>query len=207
MARQRQPPPPPPPPKRQVPALALVRGLILVLIVPALVFAGVYAWGKHENFSASAKAPGAQGALVWSDGKVIFANRQEVAAWLREHGGSFEGFLKNHPAAVQLVSTPNATPTQTKLAAGRKTKLATGRTTKPTTHIEAVANVPNEGGSSNRTSAYALGGVALLFLLLACAPVAVLWRVPLLRVPELRLLFGGAGAAIGAGLLVTLLFS
>lgn len=199
---------PPAPKQEPVSAGALLRGFLLVLVVPTLIFAGVFAYARYEHLSLTAQAPGQPGALVWADGNVIFANKNEIAAWERLHGGNFQAFKKNHPAAVQLVSRPKVARTQTKVAAGKKTP-APARAPKG---AEAASPTPgaNGGGTSNRTTIYGLGGAALILLLLACAPIAFLWRLPvlgLLRAPELRLLFGGAGAAIAAGLGVSLLLS
>jgi len=46
-------------------------------------------------------APGRPGSLVWGDG--LFANREELSAWLHQHDMSFARWAQNHPAALKLV--------------------------------------------------------------------------------------------------------
>jgi hypothetical protein len=51
--------------------------------------------------SVAPKGPGSSGALNWSNG--IFANRDELKAWLNAHGKSYKTWAKQHPAALKLI--------------------------------------------------------------------------------------------------------
>lgn len=81
-----------------------VRALVLLLALPAAIFTAIVVYAHQTQPNVTPVAPGHHGALVWADGKVIFAEKREVAAWLRQHGGKFPVFKKRHPAATRLVT-------------------------------------------------------------------------------------------------------
>jgi hypothetical protein len=51
---------------------------------------------------------------------VIFSSKEQVAAWLRLHGGTLQTFLKQHPAAAGLL-TKRPRPVHTRKAAATHT--------------------------------------------------------------------------------------
>ena len=183
---------------------ALLVGFVLLLVLPAVLFAAVFVYTKYEHARTSPPPPGQHGALVWSDGQVIFANTNEVAAWVKQHGGNFHAFKRNHPAAVKLVTRRHVARTHTKLAAGTKQTAPAKPKPVTTSNRQAVAAVPSSGGGTTvRTGDIALGVLAALLLILAFLPTAVLWQVRVFRterIPELRLMFGSGSLAIAAGL-------
>jgi hypothetical protein len=78
--------------------------LILPFVLALLILLGTTGYGllRPQNHAhTSPSAPGQPGSLVWGDG--LFANRQELSAWLHQHGMSFARFARNHPAALKLV--------------------------------------------------------------------------------------------------------
>lgn len=181
-----------------------MRGFVLLLLLPAAIFTSVLLWGKYENSRTSPPPPGERGALVWSDGQVIFANTNEVAAWVKQHGGTFKAFKQNHPAALSLVTRHHVAKTRTKLAAGTKKAAPVKVTPAAATNRQAVAATPaTSDGGGVRTSSVALGGLAALLIILAFLPTGLLWQIRLFRterMPELRLVLGAASIAITAGL-------
>ena len=175
----------------------MVKSLLALLLLPALLFTCVLAYAKYETVRTTAPPPGQPGALVWSDGGVIFANTNEIAAWVRLHGSNFQSFKRNHPAAVQLVkSRPKTTQTvepQVKLAAD-----------------EPAPAVVASSSSRDWTGLAALGGAATLLLLLSLMPVGTLQRLRLVRgdsdtATDLRMITVSGAAAIFAGLALALL--
>jgi hypothetical protein len=125
---------------------------------------------------------------------VIFANTAEIAAWIRQHGGDFETFRRNHPAAVRLLNRPQTTP-----AHRTRPARSSASVTPPRTAAAA-------GGSSTNGVALAVtASLAGLLLLLALAPMRLLAR---LRLPQpenrIELLFVRGAAAVSAALVVAL---
>jgi len=90
-------PPPQAEPRRL--RLFLPFALALLLVLGTLLFALV-----QPQHSTSPAAPGKPGALVWGAG--LFANQDEMKAWLHLHRGNFGRWVVKHPAAVRLVPTP-----------------------------------------------------------------------------------------------------
>lgn len=82
--------------------------VFLPLALPFAVLAGVAVFGALTPYHRDAgPPPGQAGRLVWGDG--IFANRVELRAWFRLHGGSYRAWARRHPAALRLVK-PRAHP-------------------------------------------------------------------------------------------------
>lgn len=54
--------------------------------------------------------PGKSGALVWGDG--IFANQAQLSAWLKLRGVLYRVWLRQHPAAVKLLTARTNAPKQ-----------------------------------------------------------------------------------------------
>jgi hypothetical protein len=81
------------------------RGRVILPFVLALVILiGTSAYGllrPQTHVPANPSAPGARGSLVWGNG--LFANREELSAWLHQHHVTFARFARNHPAALRLV--------------------------------------------------------------------------------------------------------
>jgi hypothetical protein len=149
-----------------------IRRLLLLLVLPAAIFTGVFVYTLHERESTAEASQ--NGALVWSDGGVIFASTDEIAAWIRQHGGDFQTFKRNHPAAVKLVKAQG-----------------------PGGSTASSASTP-------RIAPVVLGVVAALLLILTFMPAPLLRRLRRLRGPNLRLATGAAAVAIAAALALAL---
>lgn len=147
-----------------------IRRLLLVLLLPAAIFTGVFVYTLHERESTADASQ--NGTLVWSAGGVIFANTDEIAAWIRQHGSDFETFKRNHPAAVKLVSSQT----------GGKGASAAPSASRP------------------RIGPIVLGVVAALLLIVALTPAPLLRRLRLFGAVTGRLAIGAAAAAIAAAL-------
>ncbi|MGZ4335268.1 MAG: hypothetical protein ACXVRJ_13495 [Gaiellaceae bacterium] len=174
------------------------KALAVLLVLPAVLFAAVLLYARYETTRTTAPPPGHHGALVWDDGGVIFANTNEVAAWVRFHGSSFQSFKRNHPAALQLVKGMPSSTSHVKLAAGKST---------PTKTAAPVATVVTTS-SRNWIGLSILGTAGVLLLLLSLAPIRVLAELRLTRgdgVGDLRMITFAASAAIFAGLAFVLL--
>ena len=78
--------------------------LVLLFLLPAAIFGGLVAYGYFKPTKAATPQQGTPGSLVWGDGKVIFSNKQQLAAWLRLHGSSYSALVKRHPEALRLVT-------------------------------------------------------------------------------------------------------
>jgi hypothetical protein len=58
--------------------------------------------------------PGKPGSLVW--GESVLSSKPEMRLWLTTHGGSYQRWLKLHPAAVQLVTASELRRAQARAA-------------------------------------------------------------------------------------------
>ena len=169
-----------------------------MLLLPAAIFSAVVLYNRYDSVSATASGPGQRGELVWAGGTVIFANTNEIAAWMRQHGSSFQEFKRKHPDALRLLTQPKTPTTATKVAASSGTPKA----------VESPSSGSSGGLAHDRVGLAALGVLAALLLLMALAPASLLIRLRLPRVEstsELRIVSAAAAAAIGAGLAVALL--
>lgn len=78
--------------------------VILPFILALVILLGTTTYGllrPQTHGQPSPSAPGATGSLVWGNG--LFANREELSAWLHQHHTSFARWAQNHPAALKLV--------------------------------------------------------------------------------------------------------
>jgi hypothetical protein len=96
------------------------RGLVLLLFLPTIIYAGILIYGRWTESPTRLTGPTHQGALVWGDGSVLLTNRTEAAAWLRLHRGNYAAFVRKHPAAARILrgghlraSPATATPART----------------------------------------------------------------------------------------------
>lgn len=173
-----------------------LRSLLLLLVLPAMIFTGVFVYALHER--GLSVGPSSQGALVWSNGGVIFANTDEIASWIKQHGGDFATFKRNHPAAVDLVSgKKTARPGSEAGSAGARAGDAV-----------AIAGVDSSSSPTHRIGLIVLGMVAALLLILALSPKVLLFRLRVAHpanANEARLAVGAAATAVTAGLAVALL--
>lgn len=87
--------------------------VFLPLALPFAVLAAVAVFAALTPYHGTpGPAPGEPGALVWGDG--IFANKVELRAWMRLHGGSYAQWSRQHPAAFRLVTRRASAPVRTK---------------------------------------------------------------------------------------------
>jgi hypothetical protein len=192
---------------------SVVRALILLLALPAAIFAGilVYAHVTAPTKAALAPAPPSyHGHLVWADGKVVFAHRKEVAAWLRQHGGRYPVFTKRHPVATKLV-----TPIKRRLVA-KHTPARPARHKPAARQQPTRVAAPPTGGPTSRWAGLGARDVAIvlaiagLLLLFSVAPPAVLRKLGLSRLirdRDFRYGAAGAGLAFVAGVAVVSLLA
>ena len=188
--------------------------LVLLFVLPAAIFAGLVAYSQLDRASTTPRQ-GTPGSLVWGDGKVIFSNKQQLAAWLRLHGSSYRTFVKRHPEALRLVSArprkrAAVQPPTTHVAAHQpstKPEKAAKPATAPTVTITAAAAskpVASSATNGSRTLVFSLA--AVLGLLLGCfalLPGSVLRRIGIGRALErqrdLRFSAGAISVAVLAG--------
>ena len=192
-----------------------LRALILLLALPAAIFAGILIYA-HETAPTKASLapapPSYHGHLVWADGKVIFAHKKEVAAWLRQHGGKYPVFTKRHPVATKLVTPikrhPAAKPRVTKAqqaAAAAKARARTLVQRRAAARIQAAEHVAVPASSSLWRDFLPLTALAGLLLCFALLPPALLSRAGMARLGhnrQLRFGFAVAATAILAGFTV-----
>ena len=90
------------------------------------IIAGIAIYGVINPSKAklNPNAPGYRGSLVWGDG--IFANRAQLKAWLKLHGGSYEVWVKQHPAALRLVKPPHQARARGRAAEGCRSEARRG---------------------------------------------------------------------------------
>ena len=156
--------------------------------------------------------PGIRGSLVWGDG--IFANQAQLKAWLKLHGGSYEVWVRQHPAALRLVKPR----TKHELAVARQKAAAARRAAAHKTSAPAsVPVVPAVATTGTATSSSSQGLVIWLAVIgglllggLAALPNGVVRRIGLVATVgerEMRVGALGAGAAILLGVIVATLAS
>ena len=92
--------------------------MLLPLATAFAIIAGIAIYGVLNPSKAkpNPNAPGFRGSLVWGDG--IFANQAQLKAWLKLHGGSYEAWVKQHPAALRLVKPPRQARARGRAAEG-----------------------------------------------------------------------------------------
>jgi len=179
-----------------------VRAFVLLLALPAAIFTAIVVYAHETQPNVTPVAPGHHGALVWADGKVIFAETREVSAWLRQHGGKFPVFKKRHPAATRLVTPLKRRPAAKRapLAPVRHVPVARTRTHRHPTAV-AIANPAKR----SLWSPILLAVAALLLLSFAFTPPAAFARFGFFRLTRgqtVRVAAATAGAAILAGIAV-----
>jgi hypothetical protein len=157
---------------------------------------------------------------------VIFSNKAQLAAWLRLHGSSYRTFVKRHPEALRLVSTPRKHATSTTATAKRTKRVAAAHPVKhPVKHAKpattpkpvaktftvttpATSPLPAKTGTNGGGSRALVFGIAaalgLLVGLFALLPPAILWRMGLRTPPEPQLRF--SAAAVSVAILAGVLF-
>jgi hypothetical protein len=195
------------PPDRSRHGLA---SLVLLFVLPAAIFAALVAYSQLERTSTTPQQ-GTPGSLVWGDGKVIFSNKQQLAAWLRLHGSSYRAFVKHHPEALRLVSarpkTKSAVQTPTKHVAASPPATKTKAKPKPakTVTISAPATPAHDGNVSNESSRGVVFSIAaalgLLIGALALLPPALIRRTGISGSPEQERDFRFSAAAISLAIL------
>jgi hypothetical protein len=173
---------------------ALIRTFVLLLVLPVAIFAALVSYGHFARTTASPAAPGAPGELVWGNGTVIFSSKEQVAAWLRLHGGTLRTFLKQHPAAVGLL-TKRPRPAHTRKTAARHTAPAPRSAVPAKQHAVAAAApaTTRSAGSLLFWFAGALGVILGAFALVP-SPVARRFRRGLDVGRDVR--FSAAAAAV-----------
>jgi hypothetical protein len=103
------------------------RSVLLPLALPFVILGALALYGLLAPESQrSLRSPGSQGALVWGDG--IFANKTELKAWIRLHGGSYSEWLKLHPSAKSLLVEHPPTLRGGRVAGGSRATHSRGRT-------------------------------------------------------------------------------
>jgi hypothetical protein len=115
--------------------------LVLLFLLPAAIFGALVAYGHFNPTKAAVPQQGTPGSLVWGEGKVIFSNKQQLAAWLRLHGSSYSAFVKRHPEALRLVTTHPRKHVAAKVAAKpTKATKAVKATAKPRPTVTVVTH-------------------------------------------------------------------
>lgn len=196
--------------------------LVLLFVLPAAIFGALVAYGHFERSTAATPQQGTPGSLVWGEGKVIFSNKAQLAAWLRLHGSSYRTFVKRHPEALRLVSTKpskraGVAKTTKHVAASRPVKHAVKHAVKPakappvartftvTTPESPPASSRATTGGGSRTLVFGIAAaLGLLIGVFAFLPPAVLWRLGLRIPPEPQLRF--SAAAVSVAILAGVLF-
>jgi hypothetical protein len=186
--------------------------LALLFVLPALIFGGLVAYGHFKPTKAAALKQGTPGSLVWGDGKVIFSNKEQLAAWLKLHGSSYRAFVKKHPEALRLVSKhpqpPATVPTRPAAkTAAKPAKTATApqaTTPKATTPAATTTAATASSGGGSRAVVFSIAAaLGLLLGVLALLPHAYLRRIgftsSLERERDLRFSAGALSVAILAG--------
>jgi hypothetical protein len=190
--------------------------ILLPWAVPIAVFAGVALYAAFTPYTIKREPPGTRGHLVWSD--AIFANRSQVSAWLRLHGGSFRVFKKRHPAALALVTPRKRVPVRARaVRAPLKhrhpvAKAKPKRVAAAPPKVAATRTVTTGGGviptsSDTRTLLlFVLTGLGLLIAAASFLPRALLARVSsATEGPEYRVVSAGLAIAILAGVATAVL--
>jgi hypothetical protein len=177
--------------------------ILLPLAVPFLILAGIAVYAALTPLSkTNLPPPGARGSLVWGD--AIFANERELKAWMRQHGGSYEAWVKSHPAAFRLVKPqPKHHAVLAKAHKKQKTttKVAAGQ---PVRRVSSASVTTRSRGGG----IWFVVGLGLLLGALAAVPQRVLFRagIPLgSRERELRVAAIGSGAALLLGVIAATL--
>jgi hypothetical protein len=179
--------------------------ILLPLTLPLAILAGVAVFAAVTPAHRTALPANRPGALVWGDG--IFANRAELKAWLLQHNVSYDRWVRQHPAAVKLV-TRRARPVPPQVRA-----TATPAPSRP--HPKVAASNPPKLTSATSLPATAIILVVILGLLALAAailpPRALVLRaasagmVDSGRLAEFRLAVGAAGLSILCGFGLALL--
>lgn len=182
--------------------------VFLPLALPFAILAGVGVFAVlTPQHQVSASGPGSPGALVWGDG--IFANRAELKAWLAQHGGSYQVWLRDHPSAKSLL-TRHATVRRTESRPATAARSATkdkGVMRPPTGKANPA---PSSGhGTSVATRSLSMSVVfgifAALGLLGAALPRSFIQRIGLSdQIVEVRLGMAMVGLAILCGMALAL---
>jgi hypothetical protein len=186
--------------------------LVLLFLLPAAIFGGLVAYGHFKPTKAATPQQGTPGSLVWGDGKVIFSNKQQLAAWLRLHGSSYSAFVKRHPEALRLVTARPRKHVAAKVAA--KPTKAVKATAKPRPTVTVVTHQPaprpaatsKPGGSSipvsSRTLVFSISAaLGLLLGLLALLPPPFVRRFGLRSSPERQRELRFSAAAVSVAIL------
>jgi hypothetical protein len=202
--------------------------LVLLFLLPAAIFGGLVAYGHFERSTAATPQQGTPGSLVWGEGKVIFSNKAQLAAWLRLHGSSYRAFVKRHPEALRLVSPQPrkhtaATKSTKHVAAARPLKhpvkhakpvakpkpvarpKPVAKTFTVTTPVASRAPANASTGGGARTLVFGIAAaLGLLVGAFALMPPALLWRFGVRKLPEPQLRF--SAAAVSVAILAGVLF-
>jgi len=191
--------------------------LVLLFLLPAAIFGALVAYGHFKPTKAATPQQGTPGSLVWGDGKVIFSNKQQLAAWLRLHGSSYSAFVKRHPNALRLVTArprkhvaAKAAAKPTKPTKAVKTTLKPRPTVTVVTHEAATrpAATGKSGGSripvsvSSRTFVFSVSAaLGLLLGLFALLPPPFFRRFGLRSSPERQRELRFSAAAVSVAIL------
>jgi len=201
--------------------------LLVLFVLPLTIFAGLVAYGHFERTTAAPLQQGQPGSLVWGDGKVIFSNKAQLAAWLRLHGSSYGAFVKHHPDALRLVTgrPGRHVPATAKRHVAPTTHVAARPTTKPkpaaavkkkvaptvTVTITAPAApktaATRGSGPTSRSLVFSIAAVlGLLLGVLALLPPAAARRFGLRSSPERARELRFSAAAVSVAILAGVLF-
>ena len=189
--------------------------IVLLFLLPAAIFGGLVAYGHFKPTKAATPQQGTPGSLVWGDGKVIFSNKQQLAAWLRLHGSSYGAFVKRHPEALRLVTARPRKHVAAKVAA-KPTKATTAvkATAKPRPTVTVVTHqaaprptaTGKPGGSSipvsSRTLVFSISAaLGLLLGVFALLPPLFVRRFGLRSSPERQRELRFSAAAVSVAIL------
>jgi hypothetical protein len=190
--------------------------LVLLFLLPAAIFGGLVAYGHFKPTKAATPQQGTPGSLVWGEGKVIFSNKQQLAAWLRLHGSSYSAFVKRHPEALRLVTARPRKHVAAKVAAKptKAVKAKAKATAKPRPTVTVVTHQPaprpaatsKPGGSSvpvsSRTLVFSISfALGLLLGVLALLPPPFIRRFGLRSSPERQRELRFSAAAVSVAIL------
>jgi hypothetical protein len=198
-----------PRPSPPAPATQGALRVFLPLALPFAILAGVAVFAVlTPQHQVSASGPGHPGALVWGDG--IFANRVELKAWLAQHGGSYQVWLRDHPSAKVLLArhaTVRKAESRPAIAARSATAKPKGVMRPPT----GAANTapPSGGGASGTSRSVSMSIIFAIFaalgLLGAALPRSFIQRIGLSdQIVEVRLGMAMVGLAILCGMALAL---
>jgi hypothetical protein len=175
------------------------------LLLPFLILIGIGVYAAVTPYdSTNLPPPGQRGSLVWGD--AIFANKFQMRAWLREHGGGpFNSWAKTHPAALTLL-TPR--PHRHVRAVPAKAKAKPAKTPIARKQASATAQAPVTSNTPGPVK-WLFTAFGLLLVLAAVATpgryVARLVVGPVRSDRDMRLAVAGAAIAVLSGVAVATL--